>query len=320
MERRTAVRNVYRWNSPVTPLADDEIKKLKEEERHLDAWIQLTTEQVEEVESYITSQHLAPLLEEDSSALAIATPRKSILHLPHKLEQQHETGHHTFTLIPPNAHDPRRCMLPKVFLLESGESMCRLSLTPPPPLLEKCCSDFHPFLNVWDDASDDAQSILRGLARSQNVVIKPEVKEKNEAHLFEMIKDNNHKATEAFAPMNHALMWDTSHAMNHALMWDSSHEVIPHDAAIKKAPQDDLTMAQPHAMNHALLWDSSHEMIPHDAPIKKAPQDDSTIAQSHPWEVASELELLPLLQMVEQLPMPTLLERESSSLVLCEGG
>ena len=300
MKRSALSRNKYRWNLPVTPQGDYEtaphrdvlyIKKLKEEERRLDQWIKTTTEQVEKVESYITSQHLASLVDEDSTALAIATPRKSILHLPHDLEQQHETsGHHIFTLIPPNTHDPQRCMLPKVFLLESGESMRSIPLEPPPPLLEKSCSDLSAlnlFLHVWDDASEDAQSILRSLARSQDVLIKPEEKKRNnnEKRPFEMIKDDNIKVTEAFAPMNHSLSWDT-HAMNHARLWESSHQK-PHNDAIKKAPQD----------------------------------DDSTIQRHHPWEVAErELPLSTLLQMVEQLPMPTLLERVSSaSLVLCEG-
>lgn len=277
MERSNALRNLYRWK-PVChrKLDEDEmVKKLKEEERQLDAWIKMNTEEVEGMESYITSQHLVPLLDEDSTTLAIATPRKCILHLPHALEQQHDPGHHIFTLIPPKTHGPRQCTLPKVFLLESGESMRPLSLVPPPPLLEKCCSDFtsstlYQFLQEWDDASEEA--------KPQDVIIKPHCsfEVKNETQPFQMIKDNNKAAmpvTEVFSSMSHALLWDAP-AMNHALVWDS--HCTPHGDATKKAPQG---LAVPHHRS---------------------------------WEE----------QMAEQLPMPTLLDRESSglaSLVFCDG-
>jgi hypothetical protein len=56
-----------------TPSVELSLEPLYEEERKLDVWIKLEeTEQVKKVEAYITSQHLTPFLDEDSTALAIA--------------------------------------------------------------------------------------------------------------------------------------------------------------------------------------------------------------------------------------------------------
>jgi sugar-specific transcriptional regulator TrmB len=134
MERTTSEVSEYRWIHQ----GDLGLKNLEEEERQLDEWIKQTGRcvnmYVNNLESYITSQHFAPLLDDDSTALAIAIPCKSIVHRPHDLEKKPENGHHSFTLIPPKTHDLRRSMLPKAFVLERGEvdvSKHDIPLVPP---------------------------------------------------------------------------------------------------------------------------------------------------------------------------------------------
>jgi E2F/DP family winged-helix DNA-binding domain len=136
IERTTSEEVVkYRW----IHIGDLGLKDLEEEERQLDEWIKQTSRLVvssaNSLELYITSQQLSPLVDESSTALAIAMPCKSIVHQPHELEKGPENGHHSFALIFPKTHDQQQSMLPKAFILESGKdnvvSMHHLSLIPP---------------------------------------------------------------------------------------------------------------------------------------------------------------------------------------------
>jgi hypothetical protein len=283
-------RNMYRLIR--TPSLDLSLKPLLEEERQLDAWIQMGMEQ-EKVEAYVTSRHLAPFLDEDSTALAIATPSKSILHLPHDLEKQHETGHHIFTLIPPETPGARR--LPKAFLLENVENevtMHPISLVPPPPLLEKCCSDFtidqlNQILHVWDDADSDVQSLLRDLRGSHLKELKDPKDSTKPHHSGEAI----HKAPE---PSQDAIM--------------PLHSFEERDKATMPQTTEAVTSTAPGLL--PLVWDSQDAL--HDALVddtKKATTEPQSAQDSphHVWEMA-----------LNELAMPDFL-RESSSLVLCDG-
>lgn len=121
------------------------LEKLKQEERQLDDWIKRLTKQVsmENSAHNMYSSELKPFLKDNSTMLIIAAPRKSVLHVPHVLNTPPPDGHYKFSLDSPTVHDTSNSMLPRAFLLESREEpMRQLSLVPPPPLLEQCCSDF----------------------------------------------------------------------------------------------------------------------------------------------------------------------------------
>jgi hypothetical protein len=284
-------RNMYRLIQ--TPSVALSLEPLLEEERQLDAWIKLRTEQVEKVEAYVTSKHLAPFLDEDSTALVIATPRKSILHLPHDSEKQHETGHHIFSLLPPKTPDARR--LPKAFLLENVErelTMHPLSLVPPPPLLEKCCSDFtidqlNQILHLWDDTDSDVQSLLRDL---------------RESHLKEW-KDPK-DATKPHHPDE-----ATSKAPK-----PSQDAIKPHrsfeerDEASMSQTTEAVTSTAPSLLP---LFCDSHDALDDawvDDTTKAATEPQSSLdSPHHVWEME-----------LNELETPVFL-RESSSLVLCDG-
>ena len=119
------------------------LEALEEEEKQIDEWVCELEAKAKMQYSHMTSDLLVPLLEQDSAFLTIATPRHSILHLPHDLEERRDADHFSFTLIPPKNYDARRSVLPRAYLLESADAPMRLlSLTPPPPLFETCTSDF----------------------------------------------------------------------------------------------------------------------------------------------------------------------------------
>lgn len=137
IERTTSSEEVIKYR--LIHIGDLGLKDLEEEERQLDEWIKQTSRLVvsyaNSFELHITSQQLSPLLDESSTALAIAMPCKIIVHLPHELEKGPENGHHSFALIYPKTHDRQQSMLPKAYILESGKdnvvSMHHLSLISP---------------------------------------------------------------------------------------------------------------------------------------------------------------------------------------------
>jgi len=101
------------------------IKKLAQEEVQLDKWIakieefsNLNSVPLDCAHKYVTSQHLAPLLADDSVLVAIATPPKTLLKPPLTSDEN------SFTLQPPKDSQELR-----VFSMKSGAEMRQQRLT-----------------------------------------------------------------------------------------------------------------------------------------------------------------------------------------------
>jgi len=129
LERNMHDKNTLRWSAPLISSTEQLEESLENEEQELDAWMNVLKNI--NTKGSISGRQLAPLLEEDTTLLAVHVPKDSIIRTIHMPQEDEEAFAFKLTVPAPRTS---RMGLPKAYLLETDDKKLRpIDLAPPSP-------------------------------------------------------------------------------------------------------------------------------------------------------------------------------------------
>lgn len=132
LERNSnASGTTFRWAAPLVHSSEQSQETFEEEEEMLDLWIE-DVKDLPEPQAFISGRELAPLVDEDTSLLAVHLPQESIIRTIHMPEQDEEAFAFKLTTPAPMSRNAARANRLQACLLEQDDEELRpIDFSPP---------------------------------------------------------------------------------------------------------------------------------------------------------------------------------------------
>lgn len=165
-------KNTFRWAAPLICSEKELEQKMQAEEEQLDVWIErLESLCKQNKRGSISGRHLAPLMDEDTTMLAVHLPPDSIIRTVDMPMEEEEM--YAFKLTMPASK--RRKDVPKASLLTNGKpKLLPVDLSPPPSKAEPILvPPYYPYEDSPHPRSVEHQQGLNPLDMLLQVLPKP---------------------------------------------------------------------------------------------------------------------------------------------------